>query len=74
MQKPISKALQGVLWMISSAILFSLMSVLVRVVAETQGVNAWKRNRLIQAGADLIIPDFHEAGKLLDWLGVGGAH
>lgn len=28
--------------MISSAILFSLMSVLVRVVAETQGVNAWK--------------------------------
>ena len=42
MQKPISKALQGVLWMISSAILFSLMSVLVRVVAETQGVNAWK--------------------------------
>jgi phosphoglycolate phosphatase-like HAD superfamily hydrolase len=35
-----------------------------------QGVNQWKRNRLIQAGADLIIPDFHEADKLLDYLGV----
>lgn len=35
-----------------------------------QGVNAWKRNRLIQAGADLIVPDFAEADKLLDWLGV----
>ena len=35
-----------------------------------QGVNEWKRNRLIQAGADLIIPDFHEADVLLDWLGV----
>ena len=35
-----------------------------------QGVNEWKRNRLIQAGADVIVPDFHEADKLLDWLGV----
>lgn len=34
------------------------------------GVNEWKRNRLIQAGADLIIPDFREAEALLDWLGV----
>ena len=35
-----------------------------------EGVNEWKRNRLIQAGADLIIPDFREADKLLDYLGV----
>lgn len=35
-----------------------------------QGVNEWKRNRLIQAGADVIIPDFREADRLLDWLGV----
>jgi phosphoglycolate phosphatase-like HAD superfamily hydrolase len=30
----------------------------------------WKRNRLIQAGADLIIPDFRDADGLLDYLGV----
>jgi drug/metabolite transporter (DMT)-like permease len=42
MKKPISQALQGVLWMISSAILFSLMSALVRVAAETQGISSWK--------------------------------
>lgn len=35
-----------------------------------QGVNEWKRNRLIQAGADLIIADFGEADKVLDYLGV----
>ena len=32
------------------------------------GVNEWKRNRLIQAGADLIIPDFREQEQLLDYL------
>ncbi len=35
-----------------------------------EGINKWKRNRLIQAGADLIIGDFAEADKLLDYLGV----
>ncbi|MCE5239151.1 HAD hydrolase-like protein [bacterium] len=35
-----------------------------------EGINEWKRNRLIQAGADLIIGDFAEADKLLDYLGV----
>jgi drug/metabolite transporter (DMT)-like permease len=42
MKKPLSKALQGVLWMVSSAIFFSLMSVLVRFAAETQGISSWK--------------------------------
>lgn len=30
------------------------------------GINAWKRNRLIAAGAHLIIPDFREARALVD--------
>lgn len=38
-----------------------------------EGVNQWKRNRLIQAGADLIIPDFREAEAVLDYLGVSAA-
>jgi len=33
-----------------------------------QGINVWKRNRLIQAGADIIIPDFREQAILLDYL------
>ena len=33
-----------------------------------QGVNAWKRTRLIQAGADLIIPDYRRGPELLAWL------
>ena len=32
------------------------------------GVNEWKRNRLIQAVADLIIPDFREHEQLLAYL------
>lgn len=32
------------------------------------GINAWKRNRLIQAGADVIIPDYRECDQLLSWL------
>jgi phosphoglycolate phosphatase len=32
------------------------------------GVDAWKRNRLIAAGADIIIPDFREAGRLEEFL------
>ena len=30
--------------------------------------DAWKRERLIGAGADLVIPDYREAAKLLAWL------
>jgi phosphoglycolate phosphatase-like HAD superfamily hydrolase len=33
-----------------------------------RGVDAWKRSRLISAGADLIIPDFREYGPLEDYL------
>jgi phosphoglycolate phosphatase len=34
------------------------------------GINDWKRNRLNQAGADLIIPDYRDLDALLDYLGV----
>jgi phosphoglycolate phosphatase-like HAD superfamily hydrolase len=33
-----------------------------------RGVNAWKRNRLINAGADLIIPDYRPHERLLHYL------
>jgi len=36
--------------------------------ATRQGVDAWKRQRLIQAGADLIIPDFREREALVAYL------
>jgi hypothetical protein len=32
------------------------------------GINDWKRARLVQAGADLIIPDFREQEILLDFI------
>ena len=32
------------------------------------GVDAWKRSRLIAAGADVILPDFRNAEALIDWL------
>jgi len=32
------------------------------------GINAWKRHRLIQAGADIVIPEYRQADRLLDWL------
>jgi phosphoglycolate phosphatase len=32
------------------------------------GVNAWKRNRLVPAGADIVIPDYREHDRLLAWL------
>ena len=32
------------------------------------GVNVWKRNRLLQAGADAIIPDFSDSQRLLRFL------
>lgn len=37
--------------------------------------DAWKRDRLIGAGADIVIPDYREAGRLLDyiWSGSGEA-
>ncbi len=35
--------------------------------AERRGIDEWKRNRLIAAGADLIIPDFREADALLNY-------
>lgn len=33
-----------------------------------QGVNSWKRERLITAGADWIIPDYHERDSILERL------
>jgi phosphoglycolate phosphatase-like HAD superfamily hydrolase len=36
--------------------------------ANRQGVDEWKRKRLIEAGADLIIPDFREHERLLAYL------
>jgi phosphoglycolate phosphatase len=36
--------------------------------ANRRGVNEWKRNRLVQAGADLVIPDYRQAGRLLEYL------
>jgi phosphoglycolate phosphatase-like HAD superfamily hydrolase len=32
------------------------------------GINDWKRNRLIQAGADIIIPDYRDLDPLLEYL------
>jgi phosphoglycolate phosphatase-like HAD superfamily hydrolase len=36
--------------------------------AKRQGIDEWKRNRLIDAGADLIIPDFREWRRLISYL------
>jgi phosphoglycolate phosphatase len=33
-----------------------------------RGVNEWKRNRLVQAGADVVIPDYRRAKRLLEYL------
>jgi phosphoglycolate phosphatase len=32
------------------------------------GVDAWKRRRLIEAGADVVIPEYRQHEKLLEWL------
>lgn len=32
------------------------------------GIDAWKRTRLIRAGADVIVPDFSESGALVEYL------
>lgn len=39
-KKGLLPALKGTFWMISSTILFSFMSVLVRVAADSQGISA----------------------------------
>ena len=36
--------------------------------ARRAGIDAWKRTRLIEAGADLIVPDFREHGALVAYL------
>jgi len=36
--------------------------------AARQGIDTWKRERLIQAGADLIVPDFREHEALVSYL------
>jgi phosphoglycolate phosphatase-like HAD superfamily hydrolase len=33
-----------------------------------RGVNAWKRDRLVRAGADVVIPEYRRVGRLLDYL------
>jgi phosphoglycolate phosphatase len=33
-----------------------------------QGINAWKRDRLIRAGADIVIPEYRERDRLLTFL------
>jgi phosphoglycolate phosphatase len=33
-----------------------------------RGVNAWKRDRLVRAGADIVIPDYRRHERLLGWL------
>jgi phosphoglycolate phosphatase len=33
-----------------------------------RGVNEWKRRRLIQAGADIVIPEYRNHERLLQWL------
>jgi phosphoglycolate phosphatase len=33
-----------------------------------RGVNAWKRDRLVRAGADVVIPEYRRHGRLLAWL------
>jgi phosphoglycolate phosphatase-like HAD superfamily hydrolase len=33
-----------------------------------QGIHAWKRDRLVRAGADLVIGDYRQADWLMNWL------
>jgi phosphoglycolate phosphatase len=33
-----------------------------------RGVNAWKRDRLVRAGADVVVPEYRQAETLLRWL------
>lgn len=41
--------------------------------AARQGIDEWKRSRLIQAGADIIIPDFSQHDALVEYLQIGSA-
>jgi phosphoglycolate phosphatase len=41
--------------------------------ATRQGIDAWKRERLIQAGADIVVPDFREHEHLAAFLFAEGA-
>jgi phosphoglycolate phosphatase-like HAD superfamily hydrolase len=36
--------------------------------AKRQGVNAWKRDRLVRAGADIVIPEYRRGERLLRYL------
>ncbi len=36
--------------------------------ARRKGIDLWKRNRLLSAGADVIIPDFEEAKEILEFI------
>jgi phosphoglycolate phosphatase len=38
-----------------------------------RGVNAWKRDRLVRAGADIVIPEYRGSERLLSWLFAEGA-
>jgi len=40
--------------------------------AEKKGIDMWKRDRLMRAGADIIIPDYSEPERLLEYLFPGG--
>lgn len=40
--------------------------------AERQGLDEWKRERLVRAGADIIIPDYRDTQALEDFLFPGG--
>lgn len=35
-----------------------------------EGINDWKRGRLLQAGADVIVPDYRDLGALMDLLAI----
>jgi phosphoglycolate phosphatase len=35
---------------------------------QRRGVNAWKRDRLVRAGADIVIPEYRRGGELLSYL------
>ncbi len=32
------------------------------------GVNEWKRHRLVQAGADIVVPEYRQQSRLINWL------
>jgi phosphoglycolate phosphatase-like HAD superfamily hydrolase len=36
--------------------------------ANRRGVDPWKRDRLIAAGADIVIPEYRQQDRLLEWL------